>query len=177
MERAVWVGDGGGDGLRHTSPSDARRLRARGGARGSIRAYLSFGCEDGKACSELALQSSSCSPICCGEFFYRTNGQRVCSRIRDIPTGSRSPKSSLAILGAMEPAGSNLIFQVFPDYSFNLLVAALMSIVLSAIGSSRFFIPPVADTVMCTLHAGILIAHQIVSSCGEFRFQCTFISV
>ena len=30
---------------------------------------------------------------------------------------------------------------------------------------------------MCSLHAGILIAHQLVNSCGEFPFQRTFINV
>src|SRR5438477_125565 len=46
----------------------------------------------------------------------------------------------------------------------------------TAAGSGRFLIPPPADAVVCTLHAGILIAHQIVNSRRKFRFQCTLIT-
>jgi hypothetical protein len=44
-------------------------------------------------------------------------------------------------------------------------------------GSGRLLIPPTADAIMCSLHAGILIAHQLVDSCRKFGFQRTFISV
>src|SRR5438552_17217728 len=47
----------------------------------------------------------------------------------------------------------------------------------TAAGSGRFRSPPRADAVVCTLPAGILIAHQIVNSRRKFRFQCTLISV
>jgi hypothetical protein len=47
----------------------------------------------------------------------------------------------------------------------------------NANGSGRLRIPPPADAVMCSLDAGILIAHQLVDSRGEFRFQRTFITV
>jgi hypothetical protein len=80
--------------LRHTCPGNARRLSAGGNTRGNIRAHLPFSCADGKACSEPELQSSSCSPVRCGEFFDRTNGSSICSSIRGGST-SQCPKSSL----------------------------------------------------------------------------------
>src|SRR5438270_10137200 len=99
MERTIWFGDGGSNGLRHTCPGNARRLSAGGGTRGNIRAYLPFCGTDGKACSEPELQSSICSSIRCGEFFDRTNGPSICSSIRDGSTNS-CPKSSVTILSA-----------------------------------------------------------------------------
>ena len=43
--------------------------------------------------------------------------------------------------------------------------------------SGRLLIPPTADAIMCDLDARVLTAHQLVDSCGEFRFQRTFIRV
>src|SRR2546423_15347489 len=97
MERTVWFGNGGGDGLRHACSGHARRLRTGGGARGSLRPYLPFCCADGKACQEPELQSDSCSPVCCREFFDRTNGSRIFSSIRDSSASPR-PKSSVTLI-------------------------------------------------------------------------------